>query len=44
MLTLYHNTWQGKKVIIVIITKKKKQNKQETKTTVKDKMVKKLCA
>ena len=45
MLTLYHNVWQKKK------KKKRKKNsnnnnkiKQETKATVKVKMVKKLCA
>ena len=45
MLTLYHNVWQKKK-------KKKRKKisnnnnkiKQETKATVKVKMVKKLCA
>ena len=38
MLTLYHNVWQKK------ISNNNNKIKQETKATVKFKMVKKLCA
>ena len=48
MLTLYHNVWMcGKKkiiIIIIIINNNKDKIKQETKATVKVKMIKKLCA
>ena len=43
IITLYHNVWQKKKKKISNTNNNKKM-KQETKATVKAKMVTKLCA